>query len=200
MFHNLAVDIAFLLIVNKIVDIQQRDIYVYGLEVILLNGSLLIVFLITSLLCGEMINFLAYFIFFLPLRLFSGGYHADKSESCFVLSTIMYGISIAVTKFFPLLYLNWKWITAGVISIVVILVLSPMVNENNPLTKAQRKRNRIIVCVLLAVDLVVFILSCNFNWRIASNELVFVVFDALLLLIGKVSPYLEEDNEISWKN
>lgn len=193
MFHNLAVDIAFLLIKNKIVDIQQRDIYVYGLEVILLNGSLLIVFLIASLLCGEMINFLAYFVFFLPLRLFSGGYHAEKSESCFVLSTIMYGISIAVTKFFPLLYLNWKWITAGVISVVVILVLSPMVNENNPLTKAQRKRNRIIVCVLLAVDLVVFILSCNFNWRIASNELVFISMNALLLILGKLKQILPEE-------
>ena len=193
MFHNLAVDIAFLLIKNKIVDIQQRDIYVYGLEVILLNGSLLIVFLITSLLCGEMINFLAYFVFFLPLRLFSGGYHAEKSESCFVLSTIMYGISIAVTKFFPLLYMNWKWITAGVISVVVILVLSPMVNENNPLTKAQRKRNRIIVCALLAVDLVVFILSCNFNWRIASNELVFISMNALLLILGKLKQILPEE-------
>ncbi len=93
MFHNLAVDIAFLMIKNKIVDIQQRDIYVYGLEVLLFNGSLLSVFLIASLLCGEMINFLAYFIFFLPLRLFSGGYHAEKSESCFVLSTIMYDCS-----------------------------------------------------------------------------------------------------------
>lgn len=193
MFHNLAVDIAFLLIKNKIVDIQQRDIYVYGLEVILLNGSLLIVFLITSLLCGEMINFLAYFVFFLPLRLFSGGYHAEKSESCFVLSTIMYGISIAVTKFFPLLYMNWKWITAGVISVVVILVLSPMVNENNPLTKAQQKRNRIIVCVLLAVDLVVFILNCNFNWRIASNELVFISMNALLLILGKLKQILPEE-------
>ena len=193
MFHNLAVDIAFLLIKNKIVDIQQRDIYVYGLEVILLNGSLLIMFLITSLLCGEMINFLAYFVFFLPLRLFSGGYHADKSESCFVLSTIMYGISIAVTKFFPLLYMNWKWIVAGVISVVVILVLSPMVNENNPLTKAQQKRNRIIVCVLLAVDLVVFILSCNINWRIASNELVFISMNALLLILGKLKHILPEE-------
>ena len=189
MFHNLAVDIAFLLIKNKIVDIQQRDVYVYGLEVILLNGSLLIVFLITSLLCGAMINFWAYLIFFLPIRIFSGGYHAKSSESCFVLSTIMYGLSIAVTLFFPLLYQNWKWIIAGVISILVILVLSPMVNENNPLTESQQKRNRIIVCLLLAADLVVFILSYNFNWRIASNVLVFIVFDALLLLIGKVISY-----------
>ena len=189
MFHNLAVDIAFLLIKNKIVDIQQRNIYVYALEVILLNGSLLIVFLIASLLCGAMINFWAYLIFFLPIRIFSGGYHAKSSESCFVLSTIMYGLSIAITVFFPLLYQNWKWIIAGVISILVILVLSPMVNENNPLTESQQKRNRIIVCILLAADLVVFILSYNFNWRIASNVFVFIVFDALLLLIGKVISY-----------
>lgn len=189
MFHNLAVDIAFLLIKNKIVDIQQRNIYVYALEVILLNGSLLIVFLIASLLCEAMINFWAYLIFFLPIRIFSGGYHAKSSESCFVLSTIMYGLSIAITLLFPLLYQNWKWIIAGVISILVILVLSPMVNENNPLTESQQKRNRIIVCILLAADLVVFILSYNFNWRIASNVLVFIVFDALLLLIGKVISY-----------
>lgn len=189
MFHNLAVDIAFLLIKNKIVDIQQRNIYVYALEVILLNGSLLIVFLIASLLCGAMINFLAYLLFFFPIRIFSGGYHTKSSESCFVLSTIMYGLSIAITVFFPLLYQNWKWIIAGVISILVILVLSPMVNENNPLTESQQKRNRIIVCILLAADLVVFILSYNFNWRIASNVLVFIVFDALLLLIGKVISY-----------
>lgn len=192
MFHNLAVDIAFLLIKNKIVDIRQRDVYVYGLEVILLNCSLLIMFLIASLLCGEIINFFAYFIFFIPLRLFSGGYHAEKSESCFVLSTIMYGVSIAVTKFFPLLYLNWKWITVGTISIVVIIFLSPMVNENNPLTKAQLHRNRIIVCVLIAIDLIAFILSSSFNWQISSNELVFIIFEALLLLVGKVNHYLEK--------
>lgn len=199
MFHNLAVDIAFLLIKNKIVDIQHREVYVYGLEVILLNGGLLVTFLIISLLCGEMMNFLAYLIFFLPMRLFSGGYHAETSERCFVLSTIMFGVSIATTKFFPLLYLNWKWIAAGVASIIIILALSPMINENNPLTKVQQKRNRIIVCILLAVDLVVFILCCNYAWNIASNELVFISINALLLIFGRLKQILpkeEFDSEI----
>ena len=44
MFHNIAEDIAFLLITHKIIDINERDVYMYGPEVILLNGSLLIVF------------------------------------------------------------------------------------------------------------------------------------------------------------
>lgn len=186
MFRNLAEDITFLLIKNKIVDIEKRDIYIYGLEVILLNGGLLITFLIISLLCGEMMNFLAYLMFFLPMRLFSGGYHAETSERCFILSTIMFGASIAVSKLIPLLYILNMGKIVGVISVLVILVLAPLINENNPLNQTQRRRNRIILCTLLFIDLVFYILSCNYAWTIASNELIFIVMDALLLLAGKL--------------
>ncbi len=196
MFRNLAEDIAFLLIKHKILDIEQRDIYIYGLEVILLNGGLVLMFLTISLLFGVMINFWAYLIFFLPIRIFSGGYHAKTSERCFVLSTVMYGLSIALTKFIPLLYTLWEWRIAGIVSLFVILVMAPLINENNPLSKTQRKRNRIIVYILLVLDLAFFILSCNYAWIIAANELVFIIFEAFLLLAGKISLYLTKDHEI----
>ena len=196
MFRNLAEDIAFLLIKHKILDVEQRDIYIYGLEVILLNGGLVLMFLTISLLFGVMINFWAYLIFFLPIRIFSGGYHAKTSERCFVLSTVMYGLSIALTKFIPLLYTLWEWRIAGIVSLFVILVMAPLINENNPLSKTQRKRNRIIVYILLVLDLAFFILSCNYAWIIAANELVFIIFEAFLLLAGKISLYLTKDHEI----
>lgn len=186
MFRNLAEDIAFLLIKHKIVDIEQREVYIYGLEVILLNGGLLIAFLIISLLCGEMINFWAYLIFFLPIRIFSGGYHAETSERCFVLSTITFGVSIAASKLIPLLYISNTGKIIGAVSVIVILVLAPLINENNPLNQTQRRRNRIILCTLLFIDLVFYILSCNYAWTIASNELIFIVMDAVLLLTEKL--------------
>ncbi len=197
MFHNLAEDIVFLLITHKIVDINERDVYAYGLEVILLNGSLFIVCLIISLLCGEMMNFLTYLIFFVPLRIFTGGYHAKTSEKCFVISTLMYGASIAAVKIFPLLYQRWEGRAAGLISALVILVMAPLINENNPLNQHQKKRNRIIAYSILVVDLVFFIFCCKNNWQVATNELIFIIFTALLLLIGKVSPYLDEDDGFS---
>lgn len=186
MLRNLAEDITFLLIKNKIVEIEKREIYIYGLEIILLNGGLLITFLIISLLCGEMVNFLAYLIFFLPMRLFSGGYHAETSEHCFILSTLMFGASIAVSKLIPLLYISNTGKMIGTVSILVILVLTPLINENNPLNEAQRRRNRIILCTLLFIDLVFYTLSCNYAWTIASNELIFIIMDAVLLLAGKL--------------
>ena len=154
MFRNLAEDITFLLIKNKIVDIEKREIYIYVLEVILLNGGLLITFLIISLLCGEMVNFLAYLIFFLPMRLFSGGYHSDTSERCFILSTIMFSALIAVSKLISLLYISNMGKIIGAVSELVILVLAPLINENNPLNETQRRRNRIILCTLLFLSLI----------------------------------------------
>lgn len=186
MFRNLAEDITFLLIKNKIVEIEKREIYIYGLEVILLNGGLLIAFLIISLLCGEFINFCAYLIFFLPIRIFSGGYHAETSERCFILSTIAFGASIAVSKLIPLLYISNTGKIIGAVSVIVILVLAPLINENNPMNQTQRRRNRIILCTLLFIDLVFYILSCNYAWTIASNELIFIVMDAVLLLTEKL--------------
>ncbi len=74
----------------------------------------------------------------------------------------------------------------GAVSVIVILVLAPLINENNPLNRTQRRRNRIILCTLLFIDLVFYILSCNYAWTIASNELIFIVMDAVLLLVGKL--------------
>ena len=196
MFHNLAEDIAFYLIVHDVLDIEQREVYIYGLEVILLNGGLLLVFLIISLLLGVMMNFWAYLIFFLPLRIFSGGYHAKTSERCFVLSTILYGISIVLTKYIPLLYSSWTWKIAGIVSMLVILVITPLINENNPLTQTQQKRNKIIVYILLVLDLVFFILSIINAWMIAANEIVFIFLEAFLLLAGKVSLYFKNELKI----
>lgn len=188
MFRNLAEDIAFLLITHKVISIDKRDIYMDRLEAILLNGSLMIVFLIISLLCKEMIDLLAYIIFFIPLRIFTGGYHAKSSDKCFVISTLMYGVSIAAVNIFPLMYQHWEGIITGLISLLIILIMT-LINEN-------KKRNKIIAYSVLVVDLVIFIFCCINNWRIATNELVFITLTAILILIGKVSPYLDEDDEI----
>lgn len=195
MFHNLAEDIAFLLIKKKLIDIDQRDVYIYGLEIILLNGGLVLLFLLISLLCKSISNFWAYLLFFIPLRMLSGGYHSKTSERCFILSIIMYMVSIIVVKLVPTLYLS-KWsIFGGLIGIIVILILSPLVNENNPLNEKQVKRNKIIVCILLLIDLVAFILFYKFSCSIASNLLIFIFLDAILLAIGKLTTINYQKNQ-----
>lgn len=137
-----------------------------------------------------MVNFLAYLIFFVPLRIFTGGYHAKTSEKCFVISTLIYGASIAAVKIFPLLYRCWEGIAAGLISALIILVMVPLINENNPLNQHRKKRNRIIAYFVLLIDLVFFIFCCKIKWQIATNELIFIAMDSVLLVAGKLKQYI----------
>ena len=182
MLRNLAEDITFLLIVHKIIKIEKRDSYINFIEVVLFNCGLLLMFLIISLLSGTMINFMTYVVFFLPLQIFSGEYRTRTNKHYFAISTVIYGISVAVTKFSPLLYLDFYWQIAGIISVIIIFKMSTL------------KKNKKIIYFLLFAYIVFFILCCIFKWKIATHELLFIVADALLLLVGKVVNWLE-DNE-----
>jgi len=186
MLRNLAEDIAFILIKNKIVDIEQREVYVYGIEVFLLNASLLVIFLIISLLSGALIHFVAFLVFFFPLRMFAGGYHSKTSVKCLFLSTVMYALSLVIVQLMPLLYKSVYAMAAGVIFAVTIFFFAPIINNNNKLSKRQFKRNKVIVKIILITDLVAYIFCYLLNFEIASSVIVFIGIVCLLLLWGKI--------------
>jgi len=200
MFRNLAEDIAFLLIKSKVVDIKRRNVYVYGLEVLLLNLALIGTFLIVSMLFGAYVHFWAFLIFFIPLRIFSGGYHAETSEKCFILSMIMYIASLLTIKLIPLLYKSACAIAVGVIFTAVIFIFAPLVNKNNELTARQYARNKFIVRIILFFDLVSFAFCYFLNFKIAASELVFIGMVGVLLLIAKFNGKLSAvENRIANK-
>ena len=194
MFRNMAEDCVFLLIKQKILDIDQRDVYIYGTEIIFLNGSLLIVFMLMSLLFNAWEHFLAYLIIFIPLRIFMGGYHAKKSEHCFLLSIMMYGISLIFARFIQYLDMEYILKIAGIISGIIILVTTPLINDNNPLSVSQKNRNRIIVNAFLVCDLILFILLDSNYAEFTISELIFVCLNVLLLTAGKLETISTKQN------
>lgn len=80
------------------------------------------------------------------------------------------------------------------ISIFVIWTISPLINENHFLNHNQKNRNKIIVHIILLFDLVFFAICYIYNWDIGTNELVFIIFDALLLLMGKMKGDVHKHN------
>ena len=106
MFKHLAEDVTFLLIKNKMLDIQSYEIYLYAVEVIILNGSILLTCLLISILSGELFHMLAFILFFIPLRMLAGGYHCKRSEVCFLCSIGVYGLSIVLVHCAENLYVN----------------------------------------------------------------------------------------------
>ena len=98
MFKRLSEDITFLMIKNRILDINSYDIYLYAVEIILFNGSIVLACLLMSILSGTLHHMLAFILFFIPLRMLARGYHCKRSEVCFICSIGMYGVSVLLIQ------------------------------------------------------------------------------------------------------
>lgn len=193
MFRYIAEDIAFLLIKSKAVDIEERDIYVFGIEVLLLNSVNVLTALIISLITNTMWHFMAFLLIYMPLRIFSGGYHAKHSETCFIISTLVYIASVLTVKVYPLLYTNTV-ITAALLipSILLTFILAPVVNKNNPLSEDERKRNRLVSIVLIAIDSVIFIMFKCWGFSPATSVMIFSAVNSITMLAGLISGKLDK--------
>ena len=77
-----------------IVSEEQMEICEYGLELIA-SGILNIIILVICSFCLHEEKFIVlYFLGFIPLRLFAGGYHADNHLNCCIIFAGIYLISV----------------------------------------------------------------------------------------------------------
>ena len=124
MFGDIAESLVFLSIKHKRLDIKDREIYIYGLEVILLNGLLLIYFFIMSIWFDLIFHFVSFLIFFLPLRMFIGGYHSKRSETCFIMSNAMYLLTLVIVKNYLELHNNINVVIVTLVALIIMYIWS----------------------------------------------------------------------------
>lgn len=186
MFGDIAENLYFYLLNKNLLDEDDKEIYIYALEVILLNGSLLFFFFIVSLILDQIMFFLCYIGFFLPLRLFSGGYHAKRSETCFGISVASYLGALYLLSNNRDLYEHKYVMIATLIVMIIMFISSPIENRNHPINKFQKKRNSFIMKVVILADFTLLYVFYVNELMITSYEVVFVLMNALLFFLGKV--------------
>jgi len=143
---------------NNIEDKNRREITAYGLEIILSTFLSITAVLIFAAVTERVKETIIFLVFFMPLRTYGGGYHADTHFRCFLI------LFACISFLYYLLYsipINILMITAWIEVIygsMVIEVFSPVVDSNHPMSKRQikysKKITRILICVYLILCVV----------------------------------------------
>lgn len=128
---------------------------------------------------------MCFIAFFVPLRIYSGGYHAKKSEVCFVVSVISYVVTMLIAKHNLFLYENTIVRRVAMVMMLVLFIFSPVENSNHPLADYQKRRNKIIVRSIILLDFMLLIIFSMNRMTVASHEIIFVILNGVLFLIGK---------------
>ena len=135
---------------NNMNDKEQFEILQYGIEVILSTLTGIISVLILSIFINSVIESIIFLVIFAVLRTYTGGYHAKNHLSCILILNVNIMIGIAFSKLLEGFMLNISAIIISFIGNIIIIISSPLVNENHQLSKRQIRKSlydsRILGC------------------------------------------------------
>ena len=140
------------LIVKGVVEAEDRDIYIFGLECLLGSVVQTTVSLVLALLTGVLPQTIACIITFGSLKKWAGGFHAGTHLSCIGISTATMLILSFAAKLIPTQWGLPVLLVSLLVAIVLVIRLAPIVHPYNPKTPEQvielRKRSRIVLAVI----------------------------------------------------
>lgn len=186
LLENIAEEMTFLLLKNKIIKHEDSDIYIYGFQVMISSLMVTISLLTLGILLNKLLITLVFMFVFVSLRVNTGGYHANRFRECLTFSLIIYLMEILLVKFIPDEYKGIVSIMLLALGTSIIFAKAPIEHKNNPLTLKEKikykKISRMISLVLSIIILIgIFIKRDLIDYYLISSLTVMAV--AILIII-----------------
>lgn len=174
---------------NDLIKNEDKEIYKYAVNIILSSLIHIATLMIIGLCFNLFIESLVFYFSFIAIRKFAGGYHAKTPVRCYLFSFASNIIILCLVKWLSSIntLFIFIFIIFELLCVVLILLISPLDTENNPLTGQEKKMYRMLTSI---ITILIFIISslCFFKGyrNIGSSMICGVVMSALVLLMRKI--------------
>ncbi len=171
---------------HEYIDKNKKTAYQYGALVAIQSIINITSTLIVGLLFNLFVENLFFFVVFKSLRKYSGGFHFEKFSICFIASVLLNIIFLFSFKLFMLYPNFFLLIFIELISITLIVILSPVTNKNKSISKKEFKLYKLIVYIICFV-----VFLCSLYLIKQRNYYVFsfvmaTLLDSILLVFVKL--------------
>lgn len=169
---------------NGIIEQDEIDVYRFGVQLLSETVLSFAIFLIIAALFGSIIEFIIFTAAFALLRQYAGGYHADKFISCLLIS------SCIITAFCAAIHLpDMAIYVVGVLSLIslsVILLLSPVDSKYKPVPDSDKKKYRKKLILFLFAEIVSVSVIMPYSIHFSMCILLSWMVLSGLLIAGKI--------------
>ena len=169
------------LIEQKIISIEQKEIYAYGLVCLIARIGTILYLLLLSICLRAVWQAVVFYFVFLAMRKFAGGYHATTYVKCNALYLLTFMVSVLGDRYvvsnFNSLYLS---VFILLFVFMTVLIFSPIENPNNPIEDGQEKKFRryslLIASALSVGEMVLFFLDLPIHRMLLISMFLAVVY------------------------
>ncbi len=169
---------------NKEMEKDEKEVYIYGFEIILSTVSSFLFMFLFSLLIGRPLYALIFFAIFYVLRLYCGGFHAKTYFKCFVATNSLFILLVVLTQVVSLFNIDFILPYLLLISYLVIIMFSPIKNINHPCSKKTMNKNKIKAILIASVYFTVLVVMYFLKIRgvyFVHSALSFILVSIMML-------------------
>lgn len=187
---RIALKIANDLVTLEVIDRRDMAIYRYGLEVLFLSLLEILSILLIAFFIGNFFESVVYFVVFIPMRLFAGGFHALTRLKCYLLSLFVYGLFTVILKICP----NYIQLELGLclacLSLIAIFFLAPEIQSNREFNQTEYLFFKKVCKKIEIIDIIALMICC----LLQRDDLVLIIGLGLLsettaILASKIISY-----------
>lgn len=134
---------------EKMYNESDKAIYQYGYQALLDMFLNIVASLIVSCVFRDFVTVLSFLAFYIPLRVFAGGFHAKTSVGCMIMSAVVLMLACGVIKFIEQINIGYVIVMLHMICLLFLMFTVPVESTGRPLDameiKGIRKKARLIV-------------------------------------------------------
>lgn len=187
MISNLSKKVVKKLIDSGNITSSERELYEYGIFILMSNTLYIVVTAILGLVFGLFYQSLLFFIVFMVIRQYAGGYHASTELRCEIFTTLCILASIIIMRLISgnLSFVVVLGLTAFLS--ILIFVFAPIDTDEKTLDEVELKifckRTKLILIIIVAVIIVSFYFEIKV---ICIPCCMSLILEGVLLIAGKV--------------
>ncbi len=175
---------------NMIIETEHKEVYAYGIEILLSTILNLIVALTIALISHEFVACLINLTAFVTVRIYAGGYHADTHWGCMTTLIGVLLIFIFVAKFISLELIMILSPILLIISAVIIFKYAPVEHPNKPLSDKKKLKLRRKALVSLSI----WVLFCICFYFIKTEFTFYAVSGIFSLAVALIAEKIKLNN------
>lgn len=158
----------------------------YGCELILTSFFGLLILIGLSLLFGHPFAWLFFVIGFAPHRTSAGGYHADNHTRCYIITSLMFLISVIIA--YRLIWTYYIYLGISLFSALIVSLLAPLAAANKPLSVKRFRANRVRSLIIISANFIIAVFFAMMNLVSEEINMYFagIFFASASLIIGKI--------------
>lgn len=183
---------------NNIIQEDDKELYEYALSITVSALIHIVTIVVLGITFGLVAESIIFYLCFIAIRKFAGGYHAKTAGRCYISSVILSVLFLTVLKLL-LNNINNTIIIAvlaiSIFSVVSICMLAPLDTENNPLSEKEKSVYGKIARAIALLMFLLFIMFILFNLHNIALPICFgILMSALVLFLRKIQIIFTENN------